>query len=72
MVELSEERRNIFGDIYIVQEWNGNSSPEYQDCVVHTLATKLSGCHKRKEFIYLLMKRTVVLLTHTLVPLVVL
>lgn len=40
--------------------------------MVHTLATKLSGCPKRKEFIYLLIKRTVVLLTHTLVPLVVL
>lgn len=72
MVELSEERRSIFGCIYIGQEWNGTSSPEHQDCVVHTLATEFAGCPKRQEFQYLLMKRTVVLLTHTLVPLIVL
>lgn len=30
--------------------------PQHQGCMVHTLATKSSGCPKREEFLYLLIK----------------
>lgn len=45
---------------------------EHQACVVHMLALGLPGCSKGEEFVYLLIKKGVVFLTHTLVPLVVL
>lgn len=56
----------------LINGFKMESSLEYQDCQVHTLATDTSGCLKGKEFLYLLTKTTVELLTHALVPLVVL
>lgn len=56
----------------LINGFKMESSLEYQDCQVHTLARDTSGCLKGKEFLYLLTKTTVELLTHTLVPLVVL